>query len=145
MNKFYKLMLIRTSDLFHIEGFSSKRVASLSKKILKDQIWSKPICIERKFKLVLDGQHRFECAKLLKINYIPCLAFEYNDVELWSLRKNHVVNRKIVIEKAISGNLFPYKTVKHLFPCNIPLISIPLKKLQQIPFANKNFIEYTTI
>mgnify|MGYP000893304802 CR=1 FL=1 len=123
------MKLIKISELKPIEGHSKKRVNWLKNKIIKEQIWTKPICIEQKYNIVLDGMHRFEVAKLLKMKYIPCELFDYNDVKVWSLRSNHIITASIVIEKIKQGYIYPFKTVKHDFLSIIKLCNIPLKEL----------------
>ena len=109
------IRLVKVSRLKHIEGFSKKRVGWLRKKILKEGVWIRPLCIDRKHHLVLDGQHRMEVARELGLDVVPCLLFDYHDVEVWSLRKKHKVTVDLVIEKSLKGDVYPYKTVKHRF------------------------------
>ena len=59
--------------------------------------------------------YRFEVSKLLNLDLLPCIKVDYNDVELWSLRDELVVSREIVIKKALEGDIYPCKTVKHDF------------------------------
>jgi ParB-like chromosome segregation protein Spo0J len=112
--------LVDVSKLKPIEGHGKRRVQNIKKKILMDGVWNKPICVEKNYFLVLDGMHRFEIAKELGFKYIPCELYDYCDVEVWSLRSNYVVTRESVIERGISGNIYPYKTAKHRFPGNVP-------------------------
>lgn len=107
--------LIEISKLKPIEGHGKRRVQNIKRKILNDGVWNKPICVEKNYLLVLDGMHRFEIAKELGFVFIPCELFNYDDVEVWSLRENHIVTREIVIKKALAGDIYPYKTVKHKF------------------------------
>jgi len=124
-----KIEFIEVGKLKHIEGFSKKRAQWLNKKIVAEKIWSKPLCIERKHCLVLDGQHRMEVAKELQLKRVPCLLYDYEEVEFWSLRENWEVSMESVTSKALSGDIYPYKTVKHRFPDKIVLCNIPLGKL----------------
>ena len=124
------MKLIRVELLKHIEGYSKKRAETMKMKIIKDNLWRKPICIERNHYLVLDGQHRLEAAKELELMYIPCELFDYEDVEVWSLRPNHKVDRKLVIEKTLRGDIYPYKTAKHRFPVEIKECNLPLDCLK---------------
>jgi hypothetical protein len=111
-----KVELISVDKLKPIEGHGKKRLKWLLSKILNENVWLSPLLVEKNHNLVLDGHHRLEVARLLGLKKVPVVLFAYDDVKLWSLRKNHVVNRQIVIEKANKGELFPYKTVKHEFP-----------------------------
>lgn len=122
--------MINPKRLLHIEGFSKRRAEWLRKKILKEGVWTKPIAIERTHKLVLDGQHRTEVALALGLKRVPCALFDYDDVEVWSLRKSCKVSRALVVERSLSGDIYPYKTAKHRFPEELPEIAVKLGKLR---------------
>lgn len=139
------MKLVNINLLKHIEGFSEKRVANMKRKMLESGVWERPICIEKNHFLILDGQHRFEVASKLGLKYIPCEFFDYNDesVIVWSLRKECVVTKELVIERSLSGNIYPYKTAKHKFPQKVEKIGIPLKKLQYYSKTNtEDIIDY---
>ena len=72
--------------------------------------------IEKNLNLVMDGQHRMEVAKELKLNAVPCLVYCYEEVKVWSLRKNYIVNADSIIKRVLGDNIYPYKTAKHAFP-----------------------------
>lgn len=127
------MKLIRVSLLKHIEAFSDKRVANMLRKMQENGVWEKPICIEQNHMLILDGQHRFEVSQELGLSHIPCELFDYNDdgVLVWSLHKSCEVSKELVIERALSGDIYPYKTAKHKFPRSVSKIMMPLKELKQ--------------
>jgi len=116
-----KVELIEVKKLLHIEEFGPKKVINLREKILTDNKWTNPLKISTDF-LVMDGQHRMEVAKSLNLKYVPCLIYDYNEVEVWSLRKNQVVTRDLIIKKAHARDIYPYKTAKHSFPDSGSLI-----------------------
>lgn len=115
-NNVRKINLIYTTELRHIEGFSKKRVVWLKNKILKEGTWTVPLKVDKYHNLVMDGQHRMEVAKELGLKVVPCLVYDYEEVEVWSLRDNHEVTPQLIIDKSISENIYPYKTAKHAFP-----------------------------
>jgi len=122
--------LIDPKTLRHIEGFSAKRVAWLKKKVLSEGLWTKPLCVEREHLLVMDGQHRMEVALALGLSVVPCLLFDYDDVEVWSLRHTEEVTRELVVQRSLGENIYPYKTAKHGFPIEVPAIEMPLESLR---------------
>lgn len=124
-----KIELIHVNSLLHIEGHSKKRVLWLADKILQEQVWTKPIVIDDEHNLVLDGQHRMEVAKKLGFKLIPAVKYNYSDVKVWSLRPNYDFDWELVVSKALSHDIYPYKTVKHEFPEPLPTCSINLKDL----------------
>lgn len=139
------MKLIRIDLLRHIEAHSPKRVANMTSKMLQSGIWEKPICVEQNHYLVLDGQHRLEVAIDLGLRYVPCELFDYKDDSLlvWSLRKDCIVSKELVIKRALSGNIYPYKTAKHKFPHKVEKVKISLQCLYTYSKANsEDIIEY---
>jgi len=138
------MKLIRIDLLKHIEGYNEKRASNMKKKMVQSGVWEKPICIEKNYFLILDGQHRFEVAKKLGFKYIPCELFDYNDegVITWSLRKECIVSKELVIEKALGGNIYPYKTAKHRFPKKIEKCMIPLHVLNILNQFDKDILDH---
>jgi len=122
---------IDVQTLRHIEGFSRPRVAWLAKKIQAEQLWTKPVVLDRTHHLVMDGQHRMEVAKLLGLSVIPAILYDYANVEVWSLRPEHyTVSWQEIIARALRGDIYPYKTAKHRFPCaELPVLGISLPEL----------------
>lgn len=120
---------VETRLLVHIEGHSMKRVEWLCKKILTDGVWNKPLALDMTHNLVLDGQHRMEVALKLGFKRVPVVRYNYEDVSLRSLRGNHSFDWKMVTERALRGDIYPYKTVKHDFWVPLPECSFTLKDL----------------
>lgn len=118
------------SDLKHIEGFSAKRVEWLMDKIVHETVWTKPLALDDTHGIVLDGQHRMEVAKALDLKRVPVVCFRYADVPLRSLRDNHSFTWEDVVERALSGDIYPYKTVKHDFVEPLPRIAYDLDELR---------------
>lgn len=119
-------------SLLHIEGFSAKRVDWLVHKIRSEGIWSKPLALDNEYGLVMDGQHRMEAAKRMGLKWVPAVRYNYADVEVWSLRPNHSFDWQEVVRRALAGEPYPYKTVKHRFPGgDIPACSFPIDELTQ--------------
>jgi len=125
-----QVVLVSTALLKPIEGHSAKRANWLQDKIKDEQIWTKPLVIDRTHHLVMDGHHRLEVAQRLRLEQVPCVLYGYDQVEVWSLRPTtQEVSAEIVIERALSGNIFPYKTAKHRFPDKVPSCAFPLADL----------------
>lgn len=124
-----QITMVPIQFLKHIEHFSVKRVNWLMAKIQKEKMWTKPICVDKTHYLVMDGQHRLEVAKKIGLSHVPCLLFDYERVEIWSLRANYHVDHDTVINRALTGDIYPYKTVKHRFPEEIKSLKIHLSDL----------------
>jgi hypothetical protein len=97
------------------------------------------VVLERKYHLAMDGQHRMEVAKRLGLAVVPALLYRYDEVEVWSLRPDHyTVSGEEIIARALAGDIYPYKTAKHRFPCGIlPALEIPLAQLFDASLAGR--------
>lgn len=122
--------LVPTSALRHIEGFSKRRVAWLKGKIIDEGTWTKPIALDDKHHLVLDGQHRMEVALALGLRRVPAVRYRYAKVEIWSLRPKYEFDWKEVVRRALADDIYPYKTVKHRFPVELPACEFSLEDLR---------------
>jgi hypothetical protein len=127
--KAMKIEWVEPRLLRHIEGFSARRVAWLKRKVTNEGFWTKPVALDDKHHLVLDGQHRMEVALALGLKRVPAVKFRYASVEIWSLRPKYSFVWQDVVERALTGDIYPYKTVKHRFPVEIPACNIPVEEL----------------
>ena len=128
-----QIAFVPVDSLRHIEGFSSKRVEWLREKIEREQVWTKPLALDRTHHLVMDGQHRMEVARALDLAVVPAVLFDYSDVEVWSLRPKYEFSWETVVQRSIANDPYPYKTVKHGFPVDLPNCSVPLDQLRRNP------------
>jgi hypothetical protein len=110
------IKFVTVETLIHIEDFSPARVEWLADKIQSEGFWTVPIKVERNLCLVMDGQHRMEAAKKLGLRVVPAVELDYADVEVWSLREGYEVKPELIVQRALSGEIYPYKTAKHKFP-----------------------------
>ena len=125
------IQLVAVDQLRHIEGFSPRRVDWLADKIRRENIWNKPVVLDDKYNLVMDGQHRMEASKVLRLKNVPVIRFSYASVEIWSLRPGkYQFDWRTVVDRALSGDIYPYKTVKHRFPVAIPRCGFSLEDLR---------------
>jgi choline kinase len=125
-----KIDLISINLLLPIEDHIQERADMLFKDISNNDFWTKPIVVEKDNFLILDGHHRFNVAKRMKLKNIPVVFIKYSDVDLWSLRKEEFVDIKTVIFRANNNDIYPNKTVKHKFPFSVPNCKIKISKLK---------------
>jgi len=126
-----KLELIAPTSLRHIEGFSARRARWLREKIVAEGRWNKPLALDDTHNLVLDGQHRMEVALALGLQRVPVVRFRYADVDVWSLRPKYEFTWETVVERALAGDIYPYKTVKHRFPAELPPCDFAVEELKR--------------
>ena len=127
----YSIELLELSYLKPIEDYSNLRFEYLFEKINKEKVWNKPLVVDKDFYLILDGHHRFEVAKKMKLNKVPIIKLNYKNIKIWSLRDDEIVNHELVIEKSLKGNIYPRKTVKHNFTFPIPNCNFNLNDLKK--------------
>lgn len=122
--------MVDVATLRHIEGFSKKRVQWLKDKIVREGVWIKPVALDAEHGLVLDGQHRMEVAKALGLRRIPAVRYDYSAIRVWSLRPGkHDFTWETVVCRALAGDIYPYKTVKHEFPGPLPACQFSIGEL----------------
>lgn len=123
--------LVAVAGLRHIEGFSQRRVEWLKAKILREGIWNKPLALCDRHALVMDGQHRMEVARALGLRRVPAICYSYASVTVWSLRpEKYTFDWRTVTQRALAGDIYPYKTVKHAFPIPLPSCCFTLDELR---------------
>lgn len=128
-NKQVKVDYVSIENLKPIEDFIKERANQLFDSIIRNEYWIKPIIVEKDHFLILDGHHRFEVAKRMGLKQIPVIFVTYSDIEIWSLRPDEKVTHELVINRALSGDIYPNKTVKHKFTFTLPKCNIPIKNL----------------
>ena len=87
--------------------------------------------------VIIDGHHRFSVMTRLKIDKIPCLLINYFDSTIVVNPDNTKITKESVINAAISNNLLPPKSTKHvlldhfnkfhLIEILSPMVSITIK------------------
>ena len=110
------------------------KVDQLERMTLRWKAYTKPLLIDRKTGTILDGHHRTEVARRLKLKCLPCVSVDYLDddgiiLNIWPKSGRDSLDKSEVIEAALSGELFPPKTSRHLLSDHLPPISVPLSRL----------------
>ena len=91
-----------------------------------------PIIVDLKTNVILDGHHRVKILYKNGYSKAPVFYVNYfdNNIKLEQRRKNIIISKEIIIERALNNNPFPHKTSKHIIP-NLPKIkNIFLKDLK---------------
>lgn len=126
-----KIILIGINKLKSHEEVNKNHLDKLFIKIQGDDYLKNPVVVEDKHFVILDGHHRVTVLKKLKAKKIPCQIVNYQTVRVYLRRKNYQIKdiRSKVIERAISKNLFPYKTTRHFIKDRVRNINFHLEKL----------------
>ena len=123
---------VKNIDLLQeTEEINQDILKSLRKKIKSDNIWISPIIIEKKSLAILDGHHRYNVAKDLKLKRVPCFIIDYFDdrVMVTSWRPDIHISKKLVLEYIHKNQKFMSKTTRHSFKVKLPESEIPLSLL----------------
>jgi len=121
----YKIIFIRT--LKPHENIRNGKLESLIKSLEKKP-FVVPIIVDKKHRIILDGHHRYNALKKMGYTKIPAHIVDYEKVNLRPHGKMKV-SKDIVIERALSGELLPPKTTKHIYKKKWKKIRVPLEKL----------------
>lgn len=116
-------------SLIATEEVEENAVENLRKSILRAQAWTRPIAVERNHMLVMDGHHRLEVAKRLRLAIVPVVLLDYQCVSVTGWRPDDNITPDDIFAMARSGRKFPIKTTRHIFADNYPGCNVPLSTL----------------
>ena len=110
-----KIYFIDNQKLKPHEQTRKNYLVKLTRQIKNDGLIKKPILVDRQTKIILDGHHRSDAAKLLGWRRVPVRLVNYQSpkITVSSWRKNVTVTKVKVINAGLSGKLLLPKTSKH--------------------------------
>mgnify|MGYP001493950995 FL=1 len=116
------------------EQVIQKKVDQLERMTIRWDAYTKPLLVDGATGTILDGHHRFEIAKRLDLQCLPCVVVDYLDDDsitllLWPNSDREGITKEDVIQAGLSGDLMPPKTSRHLLSDDLPPISVPLSRL----------------
>jgi cytidyltransferase-like protein len=145
-----RLRLVPVGELRRYEAYDEAKVERLVGKIRAEGLFFNPISVVREM-IVIDGANRFEALCRLGARHVPCVVYDYSDVDL--LGNVHFVNDGVVtrlsefaresgrriefprrtpddIRAAVaSGVLIPSGETFHRVPQSVIRLPIPLAAL----------------
>ena len=77
-----QVRLVSPESLIPTEDVDPERVIALQAQILRQDIWTVPITIEKDALFVMDGHHRLTVARRLRLAFIPVVPLDYTVVRL---------------------------------------------------------------
>ncbi len=137
-NTQFNLEFIEVSKLKPLEKVLPHHLENIENMILKDGIILKPIIIDNKYNIVLDGSHRY--AFLLKFGYkkAPVIKVDYGDETVFvgnNLKHRYLIDKDLelskskVIEAGLNEKLLNPRTTRHFFPFRKINFPVKLEKL----------------
>ena len=114
------------------EKINRKRLREVKKMIFSARSFTEPIIVEKKHLVILDGHHRARVLDEMGCKKIPAHVLNYVDrkVRVQSRRANYTVNKKLIIQRALAGQLYPAKTTRHFIHHRPKNLNIKLCKLR---------------
>ncbi|MBU1091313.1 ParB N-terminal domain-containing protein [Patescibacteria group bacterium] len=111
----FQLKIIEISSLLPHEEIDLDHFPKLLEEVKKNK-FVVPVVADKKTLVILDGHHRFTIMKTLGFKVMPAYLVNYNDtnIKVTPRRKEYVVTKKEIIQRGLTGNLYPYKTTKHI-------------------------------
>jgi hypothetical protein len=110
------IRLINLKDLKEHEEVNLNRLRRLKNKIKKEMMFKKPIAVDKKTNIIIDGHARFNSLKELGYSKIPAYAINYNSPKI--LVKNWKGNKKLtkkdILVAGLKGKKLPPKTSKNM-------------------------------
>ena len=116
------------------EQVIQKKVDQLERMTIRWDAYTKPLLVDGATGTILDGHHRFEIARRLDLQCLPCVVVDYLDDDsitllLWPNSDREGITKDDVIQAGLSGDLMPPKTSRHLLSDDLPPISVPMSRL----------------
>jgi cytidyltransferase-like protein len=76
-----RLRMVPVADMRIYEAYDDAKVQRLVAKIRAEQVFFNPVSVVREL-IVIDGANRFEALKRLGAKHVPCVVYDYSDVDL---------------------------------------------------------------
>ena len=126
-----RLALAKLRFLRPHEMVREERVLEVLESLVEVGAQLRPILVDYKTGVILDGHHRVEALKRLGAIYVAALLVDYDDpcIRVDSWRPEIRVTKDIVRRAGLTGRLLPPKTSRHR-PCfDPPEAKVPLEEL----------------
>jgi len=158
-----RLRMVPIGDIRIYEAHDETKVARLVEKVQAEQVFFNPVSVVREL-IVIDGANRFEALKRLGARHVPCVVYDYSDVDLLGnvFFINNGVKTRLSefareqgeriefprrtpddIRAAVArGELIPNGETFHRVPQSVIRLPVPLSALTaEQPFDIAGFVE----
>lgn len=118
-----KIELIDIKKLKEHEEIIHEHLKCVCAEIKKNK-WIKPILVDKKSYIILDGHHRYNSFKKMGYKKIPVVFVDYFDdklIELKAWRKGEKYSKKDVLAMVKSGKKYSAKTTRHVIKKDLSL------------------------
>lgn len=119
----YRFDILDVEVLHSHEQIKQDVLKCLTEQISKDGALIKPILVDEKTYVILDGHHRFEALKALGCRRIPVYLVDYTDdaieVVTWPGAVVNEISKDEIIAMGLSDNVYPPKTSRHIIKVSL--------------------------
>jgi len=102
--------------------------------IRTDGFVRRPILVESRHLVILDGHHRYEALRRLGCKRTPAYLVDYEDEAIvlttWPGATVDRVTKAEVVDRALRGDLFPPKTTRHIISIEFEDVRVALDELR---------------
>ena len=151
MNLNKKIILL--SKILPLEKVFKKHLDNVSKMILKTNTMNRPLIIDKKYKIVLDGSHRYAFLYNHGYKLAPVIEVDYDNESIFV--GNHLhhrflydedkkITKKEVIYRALKNKLYNPRTTRHFFPFRKIDLPTKLNELKKEKGKSIKKLEYGT-
>ena len=128
--------LLPIDSLLPHEQVIEKKVVQLLEVTLKWGCYTKPVIVDGKSGVLLDGHHRHQVGLRLGLRRLPAVVVDYLDddditVSLWPASELESISKQDVLAMGLSDEVYPPKTSRHTFADHLPPISVTLEQLRE--------------
>lgn len=138
LDKLY-VCIVHIRKLKGHERTDDVKLKALKDEIESDGILKRPIVVDEKTNVVLDGHHRIEALRLLGCSKIPVcyVNYECEKIGVKSTYKDLEITKPKVVEAALRGDPFPPKSTWHYITFSKRMKHISyIQKRVDIPLEN---------
>ena len=112
------IIFVNPRELLWHERVRLRHAVWILLKMIFFRRFDAPILIDAKTKTILDGHHRSYAANRLGLARVPCYGINYledESIQVYGRRPEIFVDKKEVLRVALSHNIFPHKTTRHVY------------------------------
>ena len=111
-----RLELVKIEDLIEHEEVDEQHLEEISKLIASDGVLKRPLAVDYRTRVVLDGVHRLNFLKRCERENVPVyfLDFLSDEIVVFSADHRTPMHKEDVIEAALSNKKFPPRTTWHM-------------------------------
>jgi cytidyltransferase-like protein len=135
-----KMELVKMTSLKPLELVLPFHLNNIKKMIERDAVVKKPLIVDRKDMIILDGSHRYAYLYAEGYAYAPVVLVDYEDEAIFVGKhlkhrflkdENFTISKVEVRQRAIHENLYTPRTTRHFFPFRKESYPIALDELKK--------------